>query len=103
MAEDRDAGASALVSRNVTVNGRRTSLRLEPELWESLEEIAYREGATVNDVVAAIDGRRADGGLTSAVRTFVLGYFRNAATERGHANAGHGVLFRLGASTRSSE
>jgi len=103
MAEDRDAGASALVSRNVTVNGRRTSLRLEPELWESLEEIAHREGATVNDVVAAIDGRRSDGGLTSAVRTFVLGYFRNAATERGHANAGHGVLFRLGASTRSSE
>jgi predicted DNA-binding ribbon-helix-helix protein len=101
MADDRDAGTSALVSRNVTVNGRRTSLRLEPELWESLQEIAHRESVTVNDIVARVDARRVEGGLTSAVRTFVLGYFRHAATERGHANAGHGVLYRLGTAPRS--
>ncbi|SDG08724.1 Predicted DNA-binding protein, contains Ribbon-helix-helix (RHH) domain [Limimonas halophila] len=101
MADGRDALSSALVSRNVTVNGRRTSLRLEPELWESLEEIARREGVTVSDIVAGVDAQRAVGGLTSAVRTFVLGYFRSAATERGHANAGHGLLFRLGMPPRA--
>lgn len=82
-----------LISRNVTINGRRTSLRLEPEMWESLSEIASREGCSVNDIVAKIDRRRNTGGLTSNVRVFVLGYFRSAATERGHVNAGHGVLF----------
>ncbi len=82
-----------LMSRNVTINGRRTSLRLEPEMWESLNEIAKREGSTVNAVVAKIDRNRGEGGLTSNVRVFVLSYFRGAATERGHSNAGHGVLF----------
>lgn len=82
-----------LVSRNVTVNGRRTSLRLEPEVWECLAEIAAREDTTVNEVVARVDRQRRSGSLTSNVRVFVLSYFRNAATERGHANAGHGILF----------
>jgi predicted DNA-binding ribbon-helix-helix protein len=84
---------SGLMSRNVTINGRRTSLRLEPEMWESLNEIAKREGSTMNDIVAKIDRNRAEGGLTSHVRVFVLSYFRGAATERGHMTAGHGVLF----------
>ena len=91
------AGVSELVSRNVSVNGRRTSLRLEPEFWESLDEIARREGVDVNAVVARVDAQRAHGGgLTSAVRTFVLCYFRSAALERGHRLVGHGVLFRDG-------
>ncbi|SMF91122.1 hypothetical protein SAMN02982917_0119 [Azospirillum oryzae] len=28
--------------------------------------------------------------LANALRVFVVGYFRQAATERGHARAGHG-------------
>ncbi len=91
---------SRLVSRNVTVNGRRTSLRLEPEIWEGLAEIAQREHTTINEVVARVDRQRGEAGLTSNVRIFVFSYFRNAATERGHANAGHGVLFQAGGGQR---
>jgi len=86
-----------LISRNVTINGRRTSLRLEQEMWEGLNEIARREAVTLNDIVARLDRRRApEASLTSDVRVFVLGYFRSAATERGHANAGHGVIYDPG-------
>ena len=31
------------------------------------------------------------GGRTSAVRVYLLTYFRTAATEAGHADAGHGA------------
>lgn len=93
MSLSADLQDNLLVSRNVTVNGRRTSLRLEPEMWECLSEIAAREGTSINEVVGRVDRQRESGGLTSNVRVFVLSYFRNAATERGHANAGHGVLF----------
>ena len=95
---DTDAGGQlGLINRNVTVNGRRTSIRLEPEMWDALEEIAKREGVRVSDVVSRIDREmRGASGLTARVRVFVLGYFRAAATERGHMNAGHGLFYGSG-------
>jgi len=78
--------------RNVRVGGRRTSLRLEAPMWDALEEVALRESLSLDDLVTRIAGRQG-GNLSSALRTFLLGYFRSAATEQGHAAAGHG-LFR---------
>ena len=40
-------GMSALVSRNVTVAGHRTSMRLEPTMWDALSELCVRENKTV--------------------------------------------------------
>ena len=38
---------SALVSRNVRVDGHRTSVRLEPDMWEALRDICSREGVSI--------------------------------------------------------
>lgn len=84
--------ASRLVNRNVTAARGRTSMRLEPELWEALEEICVREGLSVGEVVRRIEGTNDPGGRTSAVRVYVLRYFRDAATSDGHAAAGHGMM-----------
>lgn len=83
--------ASTLVNRNVTVAGHRTSMRLEPSMWEALEEICRREGKTVHEVCSDVDFRRQESALTAALRAFIVLYFRLAATEDGHAKAGHGV------------
>jgi predicted DNA-binding ribbon-helix-helix protein len=83
---------SRLVSRNVMGDFRRTSMRLEPELWDALEEMCQRERLVPRDIVRRIGAKAAPGGRTSAVRVEVLGYFRAAATERGHRDAGHGTL-----------
>jgi predicted DNA-binding ribbon-helix-helix protein len=45
---------STLVNRNVTVAGHRTSMRLEPSMWEALEEICRREGRTVHQVCTEV-------------------------------------------------
>ncbi|MGC8477972.1 MAG: ribbon-helix-helix domain-containing protein [Acetobacteraceae bacterium] len=82
--------ASRLVNRNVIAGSGRTSMRLEPELWDALIEICRREGRDVHALIREVDAQRAAGGRTSAVRVFVLDYFRAAATESGHAAAGHG-------------
>ncbi len=82
--------ASRLVNRNVVAGSGRTSMRLEPELWDALLEICQRESRDMHDVIRSVDAARAAGGRTSAVRVFVLQYFRAAATEAGHAAAGHG-------------
>ncbi len=85
-------GASSLVNRNITIGGRRTSLRLEPALWDALDEACRREGLTRHELCTRIDRRRLASTLTAAVRVFVVSYFRAAATDDGHASIGHGTL-----------
>jgi len=67
-------------------------MRLEPELWEALGEICTRERQDINHLVRQIEGIGHNGGRTSAVRVFVLQYFRAAANESGHLATGHGPL-----------
>jgi predicted DNA-binding ribbon-helix-helix protein len=64
--------------RNVTVDGRRTSVRMEPMIWQSLAEIAETESYTINHLCTMVDQRRGPMGLTAAIRLFVLHYYRLA-------------------------
>jgi predicted DNA-binding ribbon-helix-helix protein len=87
---------STLVSRNITVLGRRTSVRLEPEMWRALREIAIRERCRIHDLCSVIQMRKnPDTSLTAAIRVFVMLYFRAAATDEGHGRAGHGSFDRM--------
>lgn len=83
---------SRLINRNVVAERGRTSMRLEPELWEALLEICGREGQDMSSLVRKVEQNGHAGGRTSAVRVFVMSYFRDAATEAGHIAAGHGAL-----------
>lgn len=83
---------SRLQSRNVSVNGHRTSLRLEQDVWDALEEICARENMTVHETCTHVEQRRKGSSRTAAVRTFILGYYRSAASDTGHMRAGHGRL-----------
>ena len=85
--------SSTLVNRNVFVGERRTSLRLEPVMWDALAEICRREEMSLRELCGAIDSRRQASSLTAAIRVFILTYFRAAATEEGHASIGHGRLY----------
>ncbi len=86
---------SSLVSKNVTVAGRRTSIRLEPEMWAALRDISRREGNSFHDICSAVHLRKSENtSLTAAIRVFLLQYYRAAATEEGHAKADHGNMRR---------
>lgn len=82
---------SSLVLKNITVLGRRTSIRLEPEMWRALKQISHRESCSIHDLCSLIGLRKnAKTSLTAAIRVFLMLYFRSAATEEGHHKAGHG-------------
>jgi predicted DNA-binding ribbon-helix-helix protein len=74
--------ASRLVNRNVIAGRGRTSMRLEPEFWSALAEICQRERVRIGTLIRRIETEAGDeaqvgeGGRTSAVRVFVLQYFR---------------------------
>ncbi|WP_204367243.1 ribbon-helix-helix domain-containing protein [Azospirillum sp. B510] len=96
---DQSIGIAALAPRTLKLSTGDIGLRLEPSYWEGLEEICRREDLTVDELCDDVrdrmeqQARRAAQptvSLANALRVFVVGYFRQAATERGHARAGHG-------------
>lgn len=91
MALSADNASSVLVSRNVTIDGHRTSIRLEPFMWDALLEICKNERMTIHKLCSMIAARKQLGGsLTAAIRVFIMAYFRAAATPEGHEMAHHG-------------
>ncbi|TQF77752.1 ribbon-helix-helix domain-containing protein [Elioraea sp. Yellowstone] len=82
---------STLVNRNIVAERGRTSMRLEPELWDALAEICRRERTSPSELCRRLERSGLSGGRTSAMRVFIVQYFRAAATEEGHAAAGHGA------------
>lgn len=89
---------SSLISRNITVMGHRTSMRLEPAMWDALIEICRREKLTIHQLCDIVCERKpAETSFTAAMRVFAMSYFRAASTEDGHSKAGHGSAFLFSA------
>lgn len=64
---------SSLVTRNIRIGERRTSVRLEPQLWSALESIAEKERTTLNALCTRIEAAREPvGGFTSALRVYIV-------------------------------
>ena len=67
---------SSVTKRSLVIADHKTSVSLENEFWNSLKEIASERGTTPGALVAAIDGERQHANLSSAIRLFVLGFYR---------------------------
>lgn len=63
---------SSVAKRSVVIGGHKTSVSLEDPFWNDLKEIAYRQKATLSQVVEQIDRAREHSNLSSAIRLFVL-------------------------------
>jgi predicted DNA-binding ribbon-helix-helix protein len=75
---------------NVRSSRGPTTIRLEPEFWQVLQEISELEGVSINAIMQKIDATRGTFGRTGACRVFILQYCRSATTALGHDAAGHG-------------
>jgi predicted DNA-binding ribbon-helix-helix protein len=60
------------VKRSFTIAGHRTSISLEAPFWDALKQAADEEGLPVSQLIARIDASRGAGGLSSAVRVWIL-------------------------------
>jgi predicted DNA-binding ribbon-helix-helix protein len=67
---------SPSIRRSVRISGRSTSVMLEDVFWSALKEIAATKGITDRDLVSVIHSERQYGNLSSAIRVFVLNYYR---------------------------
>ena len=67
------------IKRSLTLRGHRTSVSLEDDFWAAFREIAVAENIAINALAAQIDDTRGlEMGLASAIRLYVLRYFRKS-------------------------
>ncbi|WP_138471801.1 ribbon-helix-helix domain-containing protein [Poseidonocella sp. HB161398] len=63
--------------RSLALKGHRTSVSLEDDFWEAFQEIAAERQQSIRALAEEIDEKRGDRmGLASALRLFVLQYYR---------------------------
>jgi predicted DNA-binding ribbon-helix-helix protein len=73
----RRRAKSTVVKRSIFTDGHRTSVSLEDEFWKGLKESAGVRRMTLSQLVASIDAERRRGSnLSSAIRLFVLDFYR---------------------------
>jgi predicted DNA-binding ribbon-helix-helix protein len=68
---------SLILKRSVVLAGHKTSVSLEDAFWRSLKEIAAHQHVTLSALLASIDTDRHHGNLSSAIRLFVLNFYRD--------------------------
>jgi predicted DNA-binding ribbon-helix-helix protein len=77
---------SAVIKRSIVVAGHKTSVSLEDAFWDGLKGIARERHMTLSQLVTEIDAQRQLGNLSSALRLFVLDFYR---TQLSHPKGGH--------------
>jgi predicted DNA-binding ribbon-helix-helix protein len=67
---------------SIVIDGDKTSFGLEEVSWNSLKEIARERGESAAQLIAHIEANRQFANLSSAIRLFVLEFYREKL-ERG--------------------
>ena len=67
---------SRIVKRSIVIAGHKSSISLEDDFWRAVKEIAARRNMRLSELVTSIDSERAHTNLSSAIRLFVLNFFR---------------------------
>jgi predicted DNA-binding ribbon-helix-helix protein len=77
-ARKRSRYQSTLRIGNVVVQAHRTSVRLEPVMWDALRQIAEEQEMNVNHLVTKIKRSAGRSSLTSAIRVYIMEFYRSA-------------------------
>ena len=78
---------SLVVKRSIVLAGHKTSISLEEAFWKSLKEIASQRDSSLSALVTAIDAGRRHSNLSSALRLFILNYYREEIAIRDRRKA----------------
>jgi predicted DNA-binding ribbon-helix-helix protein len=66
-----------IAKRSIVISGRQTSVSVEDQFWTGLAEIATELKLPIRALVTSINTDREHSNLSSAIRVFVLRYYRD--------------------------
>ncbi len=67
-----------MLTRNVVIQEKRTTIRLESAVWEALDELCMRERVSRHELCTRIEAKRSGVNRAQAVRAAVVNYYRLA-------------------------
>src|SRR5262245_18846027 len=70
-----------MVKWSIVIAGRQTNVTLEDAFWCSFEDTASQRGVTVSQLATELRAARPTGSLSSLIRLFVLGRYRDQLAE----------------------
>jgi len=68
---------SPVIKRSIVLAGQKTSVSLEDAFWESFKDIAIKRGMSLSSLAGTIQAQRQQANLSSAIRLFVLEFYRS--------------------------
>jgi predicted DNA-binding ribbon-helix-helix protein len=83
---------SLVVKQSVSIKGRHSSVSLEGAFWNALKEVAVAQNITAAALVSKIDSERERkaANLSSAIRVYVVEYYRFTAYRSATGMTGNG-------------
>jgi predicted DNA-binding ribbon-helix-helix protein len=72
---------SSVRKRSLVIASHKTSVSLEDAFWQAFKEIAVQRHMTISDLAGMIDSKRQHRNLSSAIRMFVLDFYRSRSTD----------------------
>ena len=73
---------SLIGKHSVVVKNQKTSVSLEDDFWQGLNEIARLRRVSLSRLITSIDADREFTNLSSAIRLFVLRFFKEGEARR---------------------
>ncbi len=70
-------GKSSISKYSIFIAGRKTTVSLEDEFWDGLKESAVARNIRLHTLVTEIDSTRQHANLSSAIRLFVLDFYKS--------------------------
>ena len=68
---------SPVIKRSIVLAGHKTSVSLEDAFWEGLRDIAIKRRMSLSALAGTIQSQRQQANLSSAIRLFVLEFYRS--------------------------
>ena len=65
--------------RSIVISGHKTSISLEVAFFDALKVIAKERRSTLSDLITAVDQKRTQSNLSSALRLLVLEFHQSKA------------------------
>ena len=93
--------SSPIIKRSIIVAGRKTSISLEDEFWKAMRAIATERNWTLSELATRVNANRQQSNLSSAIRLFVLSYFRDQISEHDNNSRARAILANVVTPTAS--
>jgi predicted DNA-binding ribbon-helix-helix protein len=68
-----------VAKKSIVLDGHKTSVSMEATFWTAAKEIAAGRNIPLHELVSRIDKHRRNQNLSSAIRVFVLDYYKSRA------------------------